>query len=311
MMKMRGFTLVELAIVLVIIGILLTMGLQNMGALYEQKHRQTSEARLEQAQSALLNFVRVNGYLPCPAEDLSGDEARVLTGIILGDGGSGNTGSDSASGDDDRDDDQRGYGGHGEIYQYGTNARHGQMTGGASGNAAGGVLQDDSNTNTVSNEEIAVCKASRGMLPWRVLGLTQAQALDGYGQPLSYMVNGDVTETARICDPAASASYFCNSRAVFDLTTPPTASTQDAANLMVKYHSDHNKVLAEQLSIVIVAHNQRACGTEGLSADEAANCTNQPMPGVGAEYYGHGYDDIFDDQYVTFHGNEIKAAVGF
>jgi prepilin-type N-terminal cleavage/methylation domain-containing protein len=64
----RGFTLAEMAIVLLIIGILLASGLGALsGQLATQRHSE-SKRLLEQANQALLGFALANNHLPCPAD---------------------------------------------------------------------------------------------------------------------------------------------------------------------------------------------------------------------------------------------------
>lgn len=64
----QGFTLVELAIVLVIVA-LLTSGLM-MGMTAQRKSAENSDAQrqLENIREALLGFAMTNGRLPCPAQ---------------------------------------------------------------------------------------------------------------------------------------------------------------------------------------------------------------------------------------------------
>lgn len=61
-----GFTLVEMAVVVVIMGILLTMGVRMLQA--TQNNAAWSETRLKQERIkvALIGFLRTNGRLPCP-----------------------------------------------------------------------------------------------------------------------------------------------------------------------------------------------------------------------------------------------------
>src|SRR5262252_4931577 len=66
-MRERGFTLIELAVVLTIMGLALG-GLANTDTEQsEQRSFEETRRRLEQARDLLLAFAVVNGRLPCPA----------------------------------------------------------------------------------------------------------------------------------------------------------------------------------------------------------------------------------------------------
>lgn len=65
----RGFTLIEIAIVMVIVGLLLGGLLGPLSVQHEQRKRAENETRLNQAQEALLGFAAVNNRLPCPDTD--------------------------------------------------------------------------------------------------------------------------------------------------------------------------------------------------------------------------------------------------
>ncbi len=62
-----GFTLVEMAIVLVILGFVLSALLLPLQAQREQVFQAQTEATLENARQALLGFAQSRGRLPCPA----------------------------------------------------------------------------------------------------------------------------------------------------------------------------------------------------------------------------------------------------
>ncbi|VUD68049.1 hypothetical protein TDB9533_03961 [Thalassocella blandensis] len=74
----QGFTLVEIAVVVLIMGFLLG---SVLGPLTEQQKNQNikkAETALEEIHDALLGYAALNGYLPCPATVASsGVESRV------------------------------------------------------------------------------------------------------------------------------------------------------------------------------------------------------------------------------------------
>lgn len=62
-----GFTLVEMAIVLVIVGLLLGGLLMPLSAQVEQRRIGETQKALEEIKEALIGFAIANGRLPCPA----------------------------------------------------------------------------------------------------------------------------------------------------------------------------------------------------------------------------------------------------
>ncbi|MGL4602588.1 MAG: type II secretion system protein [Iodobacter sp.] len=62
-----GFTLVEIAIVLVIVGIVLAGGLSFFTAQVESQRLSEGRAQLAEIKESLLGFAVQRGYLPCPA----------------------------------------------------------------------------------------------------------------------------------------------------------------------------------------------------------------------------------------------------
>jgi prepilin-type N-terminal cleavage/methylation domain-containing protein len=65
--RTRGFTLVELAVVLAIVGLLLGAMMLTLSAQVEIRNRGDTQRRLDDAKELLLAFAIVNGRLPCPA----------------------------------------------------------------------------------------------------------------------------------------------------------------------------------------------------------------------------------------------------
>jgi prepilin-type N-terminal cleavage/methylation domain-containing protein len=65
--RARGFTLVEIAIVLVIVGIMLSMALSVVRSLQAGRVTTVTTAALQRADDVLVAFVMVNKRLPCPA----------------------------------------------------------------------------------------------------------------------------------------------------------------------------------------------------------------------------------------------------
>lgn len=67
-----GFSLVEMAIVLIILGFLLTAFLMPLKAQRDVAFQLETQITLENARKALLGFAQTNGRLPCPATDNGG-----------------------------------------------------------------------------------------------------------------------------------------------------------------------------------------------------------------------------------------------
>jgi len=71
-----GFSLVELALVLLIVGILMLSLMSTLSSQIDQRSIDDTRRRLEQARELVLSFAIVNGRLPCPATAASsGDES--------------------------------------------------------------------------------------------------------------------------------------------------------------------------------------------------------------------------------------------
>jgi len=66
-MRAQGFTLVELAIGLVIIALLLTMMIVPLNAQVDQRRINDTQRQLNLVTDALIGFAVTNGRLPCPA----------------------------------------------------------------------------------------------------------------------------------------------------------------------------------------------------------------------------------------------------
>lgn len=78
-----GFTLVEMAVVLMIIAILLTFVLPTNTAVRDNNKRELTIQKIKNIDTAIVNYVMVNKRLPCPADGTS------TTGIELRDATSG------------------------------------------------------------------------------------------------------------------------------------------------------------------------------------------------------------------------------
>jgi prepilin-type N-terminal cleavage/methylation domain-containing protein len=85
----RGFSLVELAVVMTIVALLLGGLIYTLSAQTEQRNFEETRRRLEQARELLLAFAITNGRLPCPARSaataapvtVAGDEVRTTGGV--------------------------------------------------------------------------------------------------------------------------------------------------------------------------------------------------------------------------------------
>lgn len=150
--KSRGFSLVEIAMVLAILGFVLTIGLKSTGAYLSAERRQTTVARLAGVDAALVNYVALQKRLPCPADgELQPGEA----------------------------------------------------------NADVEVLRD---TVAPAIGTCTVAAINKGVVPWVTLGITEAEAQDGWGNRISYRTSItprvaltiDNKMDMTLCDPAGT-----------------------------------------------------------------------------------------------------------
>lgn len=77
--KSFGFTLVEMAIVLTIVGLLVGAGFSSLGAFMDNAKQSHTQGNLLVTKQALLNYVKVNKHMPCPDTDGDGAEDRKVT----------------------------------------------------------------------------------------------------------------------------------------------------------------------------------------------------------------------------------------
>ena len=80
--KQHGFTLIEMTMVLVILSLLLGGLMAPMSTQLENNHRWETKRQLEKINEALLGYVLVHGYLPCPDTSNDGREERVSSGCF-------------------------------------------------------------------------------------------------------------------------------------------------------------------------------------------------------------------------------------
>lgn len=76
----RGFTLIEMAIVLLIITLLLSGLLVPLSTQVEQRKIAETQKSLEEIKEALIGFAIINGRLPCPAKSTTNGDENVCTG---------------------------------------------------------------------------------------------------------------------------------------------------------------------------------------------------------------------------------------
>lgn len=156
--QQRGFSLLEIAIVLAILGFVLTIGLKSTGAYLSAERRQTTVARLAGVDAALVNFVSLQKRLPCPAA------GALATGAAL---------------------------------------------------AGVEVVRNANGTCTLA-------ALNNGVVPWVTLGISEAEAQDGWGNRISYRTANSAGTALTLnnamdlanCDPAGT-------RAVLDNGGPP------------------------------------------------------------------------------------------
>jgi prepilin-type N-terminal cleavage/methylation domain-containing protein len=76
----QGFSLIEMAMVLAIVGLLLAGFLPTLNSQIEQQKTTETRKKLEEIQQALIGFAVTNGRLPCPATSSSNGQESPIGG---------------------------------------------------------------------------------------------------------------------------------------------------------------------------------------------------------------------------------------
>lgn len=224
--KNHGFTLIEVAILLVIVGTVAVGGLTIVSVLTDARRSETSLDRLDLVEKALQSYVEEFSCLPCPANGaLSSALAENNFGRSLDTGG---------------------------------------LVGG----------------NCTAN----ACQLANAVVPWRTLGLSEEQAVDGWGNRIRYYVGGGTpcTAAAGLQDTSGmdrcGTNYPAGNVVVND--NDSAASTTNAAYALVSSGPDKALALASP--------------TGGTTADK-----------YGQGGGGAGQDENSDDDAVFAYGDFI------
>lgn len=146
----RGFTLLEMAIVLVVVGLIISGGLFAVTPIIDGARVTQTEQRLDTIEKALTLYVMLHGCLPCPTDGSDIDNAE---GLAAGTSATYSTGCADASG----------IGGDCDI---------------TDGDA---------------------------VVSWGTLGLSRDDATDGWGNYITYVVDGDlITSSSMVRTPPSS-----------------------------------------------------------------------------------------------------------
>lgn len=80
--RYRGFTLVEMAVVLTIVGVLLAGLLPTLSSQVEQQRRSETRKQMEEIKEALIGYAVINQRFPCPTTQT--DPTQVDYGVAVG-----------------------------------------------------------------------------------------------------------------------------------------------------------------------------------------------------------------------------------
>lgn len=80
-MKQRGFSLIEIAIGLMIIGLVAAGMIASIGQQNEQRRIAEAKSQLSLARDAVMAFVTTQGRLPCPASNVSNGQEAIASNV--------------------------------------------------------------------------------------------------------------------------------------------------------------------------------------------------------------------------------------
>lgn len=242
----RGFTLVELAVVLTIIGLLIAAATGAVRAQVDAAKNSSTKTRLDTAKQAITTFVSRNKRLPCPA-------VPTLNSSSLG---------------------------------YGMEA---------------------ANPGVCTSVPIIAGTSVRGVLPWRSLGLTDADGKDAWGRLFTYQVIRTATGLTAINVSAMTGNINVYSKAPTVNCALPPAPAVTCNQINTGYPA----------TFLVMSHGKNGFGayTEGgvkmanpTSPNELEN-SNANNNFVIADFDDSAANTAFDDFLAYMHPGEILAQV--
>jgi prepilin-type N-terminal cleavage/methylation domain-containing protein len=248
-----GFTLVEMAVVVIILSLIMTMGLSAAGSMLLNSQREVTRERMKAVRDAMVGYFAQNHRFPCP------------------DAGSnvGNTGRDGL---EDR--------------------------------AVGGPNPDPA----------SACVGAMGTVPYVTLGLSRDQALDAWGNFISYRLTTAPAWhlSATFARPAPPAAPVCNPAGI---VAPPLAG--------LGVFSSPTVVQTNAAAWVLISHGRNGLGAWNTGpnntsrndlptgADELAN--TQLVPAAPAGYRAYPFSDVelnpMDDLIIPMVVGELNGAL--
>jgi prepilin-type N-terminal cleavage/methylation domain-containing protein len=224
----RGFTLIEMVVVIAIIGFVMAILTGITRGVVSQQRYQTTRARIANIDNALTIFVSQNKRLPCPAD--------------------------------------------------------GRL---ASTDANAGLELSSGTPRTCTNNQ------QHGVIPWRALGLTAADAEDGWSTRFTYRAGPDLVVDSAMdfssCDPAGSGVINTTIAPISATSVPPwcivagTGAFQcNSGNL--GFCTPPNTALTANLSKGLVVENVAG----GLLMDPRGTGGGTPSSGAAYAVISHG-----------------------
>ncbi len=282
----KGFSLLELTVVLAIVGVVSAGSLLSYSELRAHSKWQESDAKLVVAKAALLKFAQVNKYLPCPdVVDLGEDSRTILKGKIPAIPATPATPA---------------------VPKTATSPTI-------------PAIPSQGAQPAIPNIPVSVCTANSGTVPYAALGLAKASVQDAWGNLFYYAVDQGTTDADNMLNcPTASACFFNRDAKpvlpsgkvfpgsvlpAFDLTTEPLKGILGIDNLRVCASNACSKVEAEGLIAVLIAFNENGQVTSGLDPSEAEN-RDGDQDFVNTQYSEAPY---YDDLLLGISANEIKT----
>ena len=280
----QGFTLLEVAIALLIISLLVFGGVTMYSTDYQQSKQKAVSLQLEEIKKLMLGFVRVNGYLPCPDK---------LTGTHSGDGGADRKSSGACA-------TREGYlptktlgmsqtkDPWGNKFYYRVNARAEDLTRVTdiceSASVFGAKRPDGTPVAGTKDANFAQCQATK-----------------------MYFCRACSTACSSICNFSVDPRPHPSAPPYFHSSTRPVAAEPDGfKNLEIK---DENGNLVESVDVAVIVSfgsNGRYTWADSahcpstLPADEKENCDND------VTFIRHRIQDL-DDYVIGITLNDVKA----